>query len=446
MLPVDAPPPELATLLHELQVLAAAFEGSAAEVGYPSAREGDTVRLPRTAPERAGWLVGLRQLVDTAEALFTHVVADFDAAGDGQVLHAAPATSTWLRGVLGMAGATAAEHVRIARATRTDLAAALSALSSPPASTADGQEPGRLSFGHLRVIAKTCRTLPPSARADAAAHLTHLATQLGVDPLRAAARHLQHVIDPDGSARHAEEDYGRRWLTLAPLLDGMATINGVLDTETAARLDSALAPFLVPNGPDDLRTTPQRRADGLADLVITAVATGQLPTLSGATAALQIDVPLATLAGHSFEPARVTTSASWLTPATAERLACDASIRRLLLDPAGLPLDLGRSVRLFTAAQRRALTHRDQGCRFPACTRPATHTDAHHLIPWAKGGTSDLSNGLLFCRHHHRIVHEGGWYITPHSTTRGASGTLTFTGPAGQCLQSEIPARPGPGP
>jgi hypothetical protein len=270
-----------------------------------------------------------------------------------------------------------------------------------------------------------------------------LGTQLGVDDLRSAGRHLRHVIDPDGSARHAEEDFGRRWLSLAPMLDGMHSIDGVLDAETAAGLGAALAPFLVPTGPDDLRTSDQRRADGLAEVVAVAVRSGELPTLYGATTALQVEVDLATLTGDQPQPARissVTGTDVWLTPDAVSRLACDATVRRLLVDPAGIPLDLGRDVRVYTPTQRRALAARDGGCRFPGCHRPPAHTDAHHLTPWAQGGQTDLTNGLLLCRHHHRTVHEGGWAIRPDHPDDGANGALTFCGPTGQRLISAPPA------
>ncbi|MCZ3387036.1 MAG: HNH endonuclease, partial [Actinomycetia bacterium] len=383
----------------------------------------------------------------------------FDAHGDGQVLHAAASTQAWLRGALGMAAGEASERVRIARTSNDLLAAPVEALvagpsSGSPAQDAPGQEApesaGHLSYEHLRTIHRTARALPPSARSTGVDVLTDLGTQLGVDDLRSAGRHLRHVVDPDGSARHAEEDFGRRWLSLAPMLDGMHSIDGVLDAETAASLAATLAPFQVPTGPDDLRTSDQRRADGLAEVVAIAVRSGELPTLAGSTTAMQVEVDLATLTGAQPHPARIpaTTGADvWLTPVAAGRLACDASVRRLLVDPAGIPLDLGREVRAFTAAQRRALATRDGGCRFPGCSRPSVHTDAHHLVPWAHGGQSDLTNGLLLCRHHHRAVHEGGWSIQPADAARQANGTLTFHGPSGQQLASSLPAaRAAPGP
>ena len=440
MLPVPALPPAVADVLADVRALA----GSATGV---------TPDGPRTPDERAAWLAGLRLVVDAAEAAFTGVLADFDTNGDGQVLHAAASTQSWLRGALGLAAGEASERVQIARQAKDLLAAPVTALTAPPRQVAPGEaDPGEahVSYEQLRTIHRTARSLPPSARPDGVGVLTDLGAQLGVDDLRAAGRHLRHVVDPDGSARHAEEDFGRRWLSLAPMLDGMHSIDGVLDAETASGLAAALAPFLVPSGPDDLRTADQRRADGLAELVTVAVRSGQLPTLSGASTAMQVQVDLTTLTGEHPHPgwiAGAAGSAAWLTPTAASRLACDTAVRRLLVDPNGIPLDLGREVRVFTGAQRRALAARDGGCRFPGCGRPEVHTDAHHLIPWADGGPSDLVNGLLLCRHHHRTVHEGGWTIHPAHPDDGANGTLTFHGPDGQRLISTLPTlRAGPSP
>ena len=438
----------------------------------------DGLGAAQVPAERAAWLFALRQIVDAAEVAFTHVLADFDAAGDGEVLHAASSSQSWLRGALGMASVEAAERVRIARSTRAELAAALASVlplqpiqgaddtvagsndadensrtgcddTADEAEASERQISGRVSYEHVRSIHRTLRALPPSARDEASETLTELAPQLGIDDLRATGRYLRHVVDPDGSARHAEEDFGRRWLSLAPMLDGMHSINGVLDAETAGRLNAALAPFLVPTGSDDTRNTDQRRADGLTEIVDAAVKSGNLPWLSGSSVAMQVDVPLLTLSGDAPAPAKLSGTARtpvWFTPEAAKRMACDASVRRLLLDARGIPLDLGRESRVFASPQRRALAARDQGCRFPGCGRPAAHTDGHHLVPWAQGGVTDLSNGLLLCRFHHRQVHEGGWRITPASTDNGANELLTFVGPGGQRLDSPVPTARGPSP
>ncbi|WP_158726834.1 HNH endonuclease signature motif containing protein [Tomitella fengzijianii] len=93
------------------------------------------------------------------------------------------------------------------------------------------------------------------------------------------------------------------------------------------------------------------------------------------------------------------------------RIACDAAVTPILVDGHGTPLDLGRTARLASRAQRRALAARDHGCAFPGCTRPIAWTDAHHIIHWADGGPTDLDNLVLLCTAHHRAVHNDGWDI-----------------------------------
>ena len=69
-------------------------------------------------------------------------------------------------------------------------------------------------------------------------------------------------------------------------------------------------------------------------------------------------------------------------------------------------LDEGRAKRHHTAAQRIALAQRDLGCAFPDCDRPPGWTEAHHAIPWSRGGPTDISTGVLLCAHHHQRVHD----------------------------------------
>jgi HNH endonuclease len=88
------------------------------------------------------------------------------------------------------------------------------------------------------------------------------------------------------------------------------------------------------------------------------------------------------------------------------------------------PLEVGRTSRVVTAAQRAALTVRDRGCGFPGCDRPPAWCEAHHLVHWLHGGPTDLANLALLCRAHHRAVHEGGWRLG-----RDPDGHLTATPP-----------------
>ena len=94
---------------------------------------------------------------------------------------------------------------------------------------------------------------------------------------------------------------------------------------------------------------------------------------------------------------------------SARRMACDATLVRVTKKADGTILDVGRKARTMPWRLRRALEIRDRGCRFPGCGR--RFAEAHHIRHWADGGETSLDNGLLLCRYHHRLVHEGGWSI-----------------------------------
>jgi hypothetical protein len=124
---------------------------------------------------------------------------------------------------------------------------------------------------------------------------------------------------------------------------------------------------------------------------------------------------------------RAGASLGWTGPipaATALRLACDATVTRLLLDPTGQPLHLGRTRRLVSPGQWTALVTRDRGCIAPGCGRPPQWCEAHHIVPWVLGGTTDLDTLALLCRVHHRYTHEGGWTVV-----RDAHGRYTLAPP-----------------
>ena len=156
MLALPGAAPGVADVLADVRALAGCATGAA-----PGG--------PATPEERAAWLAGLRLVVDAAEAAFTGVLADFDTGGDGQVLHAAASTQSWLRGALGLAAGEASERVQIARHCHDLLAAPVAALLAAPHqadATENQQCEGHLSYEHLRSIHRTARALPPSARPD----------------------------------------------------------------------------------------------------------------------------------------------------------------------------------------------------------------------------------------------------------------------------------------
>lgn len=115
---------------------------------------------------------------------------------------------------------------------------------------------------------------------------------------------------------------------------------------------------------------------------------------------------------------------------TSRRIACDCSVVRVVEDPSGEPLSIGRKSRSIPPAIRRALQFRDNGCRFPGCTHKH-FVDGHHIRHWADGGETSLDNLVQLCRFHHRLVHEGGF-----DCRLGSNGELTFIDRGGATLLS----------
>jgi hypothetical protein len=115
---------------------------------------------------------------------------------------------------------------------------------------------------------------------------------------------------------------------------------------------------------------------------------------------------------------------------SARRLACDASVVRLVEDGAGMPLNVGRKTRSIPAAIYRALKARDRGCRFPGCT--ARHfVEGHHVEHWARGGETSLENLVQLCTFHHRLVHEGGYGVRVCGNEK-----FEFTRPDGRVIEA----------
>jgi hypothetical protein len=119
-----------------------------------------------------------------------------------------------------------------------------------------------------------------------------------------------------------------------------------------------------------------------------------------------------------------------LHPETARRLACDASVVRIL-ERDGRPLSVGRRTRSVPPALRRALQNRDRCCRFPGCTQ-RRFLHAHHIDHWAHGGPTELANLVHVCRFHHRLLHEGAYTLE----RTGTRGELRFRRPDGRLLSA----------
>jgi len=95
-----------------------------------------------------------------------------------------------------------------------------------------------------------------------------------------------------------------------------------------------------------------------------------------------------------------------------KRLLCSGRIRTAIHDHGATLRDLGRSHRLVTDRQYRALLLRDHSrCTHPGCTN-TRGLQAHHIRHWINGGRTELANLVLLCPRHHHTHHDGHFHIT----------------------------------
>ncbi len=132
----------------------------------------------------------------------------------------------------------------------------------------------------------------------------------------------------------------------------------------------------------------------------------------GSAVTLLVKVPLETLraglgAGALDDGAPVSAR-------TARRLACNAGHLPVVLGGRGVPLDLGHGRRLFGVQHERAVAAIHDTCGIAGCTRPLAWCELHHLVPWSRGGRTDLGNALPLCGFHHRRAHDPEYELTPH--------------------------------
>ena len=314
---------------------------------------------------------------------------------------------------------------------------------------------GEVSRAHVDVAVRTLARIPAhlcravgeegvsgAARVDG--FLTEQSRVLAPASTDRLARQLLATLDPSGSDRYDPHAYQRRGLACAVDSTGMLVGRFQLDPAAAAvvkaALDAHAAPTPHTTGEDqdgqgvlvaDERTRPQRYADALTAIARHALSAA--PSSAGEpahvlvvatpeqVAAAQRAVAQGSAGGQntaaaagSAEREPPAAGLAWcaqtgpVDPGTLGRLGCDAILTRVLLAPSGAVLDLGRSVRTASPAQRRALAARDGGCVIPGCTAPPGICEAHHVSWFRHGGGTDITNLALVCPRHHSSVHAGG--------------------------------------
>ena len=251
--------------------------------------------------------------------------------------------------------------------------------------------------------------------------LVDLAGRVPLELLMRAIREAEARLDRDGVEPREEELRSERSLTMRQDSAGMVHLYARLDPENAAPVKAAIEALVSdvlrrrePAEQDsgvvvaDQRSIPQIQADALAALARHALGCEQtLAPLAKTTVVIRLDLDtLREGLGHAC----IDGLDQPVSAATARRMSADAQLIPAVLGGESVPLDLGRSARLFSRAQRLALAERDGGCA--SCGQNIAYVDAHHIRWWDRdAGPTDLSNGVMLCSFCHHQIHREGWGI-----------------------------------
>jgi len=381
-----------------------------------------TTLAPTTELDRLGdEIAELSAHLEAATARLLDLIREFDARGGWNTGFSSCAA--WLSWRVGFAPGAAREHVRVARALGT-----LSLLSHALAR-------GELSYAKVRELTRvatpeTEERLLAVGRAGTAAHVERI--------VRGWRR-----MDRKAEAREADRQHAGRALHVYPDEDGTVRIRGRLTPEVGALVMKALAAARevlyqrrADQAPEaESPTMEQQQADALAVLAESALHHGIEPGAPGERYQVVVHVDAAVLADPDQAGQSVLEDGLRVPAGTSQRLACDASRVVMRHDTDGRLLEVGALTRTIPPALRRALHHRDRGCRFPGCG--VRFGQGHHIHHWAQGGPTTLSNLAVLCRRHHRAVHEEGYQLD-----RQPDGELRFRRPDGRLLP-EVPPPPG---
>jgi hypothetical protein len=307
---------------------------------------------------------------------------------------------------------------------------------------------GTISWTHARIIVEETTGLDRAGAAALEAHFLDPAApkpargcpagDLVASRFRAKARAWRERHHPVSiEQRHTRSAADRR-VGFAPDRDGMAWLSAYLPADTAAGIwERTTAAARALQGTDEARTLSQLRADVAATWLLTTSADGGgvCGGVPSPRAQVLVTVPVLSLLGATEEPA-VLDGYGPIPPSMARRLVADGadSFHRVLTDPRdGAPLEIGRSSYRLTKAQRQWLRLRDGRCPFPGCSNHSLDNDADHLLAWADGGTTGISNLGQPCPKHHRLKHRSAW------TPAGASKDHPpgWTAPTGRHYPSE---------
>jgi len=263
---------------------------------------------------------------------------------------------------------------------------------------------GDLDVPRVRLLV-AARDANPDLFTDHEAALVDSITGLSMQDSSRAIEYWQQQAAVEAFEADETARFERRRLHVSAS-GGMVHIDGLLDPISGQTVITALDSLTDPGNldPDDTRSPAQRRADALTGLCKELLSSSDRPMQGHERPHVTVHVSLEALEGRAGRPCELDDTGV-ISPEAARRLACDATVSRIITKGESQILDVGRATRVWPAGIRKAIVARDRGCVI--CGAPPRWCDIHHTDHWADGGHTSVDKGVLLCDPHHTGVHNG---------------------------------------
>lgn len=352
----------------------------------------------------------VRGVLDSFEAQLTGRIGELHAQGQG-----APAEETYTRNQ----GVSAAEARRKQRRSKI--------LDEAP-SFGEALATGAVGAEHADVLANVTAGLDDAIKASLLEHegdLLAKATTSSPEDFKRTCQQTLAKVQHDAGVARAERQKSETRLSRRIDASGMHHVNATYHPEMGEAVNNVInrqidALIASKQYPDADRQ--QLAAYAMHDLLVGGHQQAR-PVEAEITLIIDADTLCSDLHDHSVCEY---TSGVPVPPETVRRMCCNGRLIPLVIGQNGVPLDMGRDIRLANRAQRRALRALYRTCAFPGCDVAFHRCEIHHIVPYELGGVTDLANLIPVCSRHHHLVHEMRWRLT-----LDADRTLTVWQPDG---------------
>ncbi len=319
-------------------------------------------------------------------------------------------------------------------------------------SFADALTGGAITSGHVDAVTRASKKLDDNnqrqqflERVDDLAGVAEAATieQFG----KRLDLEVKKMQSDDGEERLVRQKRNTRLSTWVDV-DGMWNVRGRFDPVTGvklhAQLDATVQALFAQETPEHCPADPIEKqkflaAHAFAHLVDSGGAGSSRSTRSSSrpefVAVIDADAPIG--AGPAVEfsipveiPARV------LAELASDAEVIGVVVRNGVVLHAPGEMNLGRSTRLASKDQRRALRALYATCSIPGCSTSYDRCKLHHIRWWRHGGRTDLDNLVPVCAVHHAKIHHDNWVVE-----LGPNRELTLTLPDRSVRSTGPPSR-----